>query len=164
MNDRIRFPEVRVVGADSKPLGVMLIDKAKQLARDEGLDLVLIAPTGKPPVCRIADLGKLKYDAEKKEKEARKSSRGAGVLKELKLSVKIGEHDFKVVARKAVDFLTRKNKVKISLRFRGREVVHPELGLKVIQRLIGEVAEVGEPEAPPKRLGRNYFLMLTPKQ
>jgi translation initiation factor IF-3 len=153
-----------VVSSEGKQLGVMPAEKARNLARESGLDLVLIAPTGKPPVCRIADLGKLKYEAEKKEKEARKSSKGVGVLKELKLSVKIGEHDFQVVLRKAIAFLTKKHKVKVSLRFRGREIVHPELGIKVLERLVGDVAEVGTPESPPKRLGRNLFLMLTPKQ
>jgi len=144
-------------------LGVMTPDKAREMASGDGMDLILIAPTGKPPVCKIADSGKLKYDMEKKEKESRKSSRGAGILKELKVSVKIGEHDFQVIVRKALVFLEKKNKVKVSLRFRGREVTHPELGLKVLNRLISEVISAGAPEAAPRREGRSYFMMLAPK-
>lgn len=148
---------------DGKQLGVMPTEKARQLAVDSGFDLVLIAPTATPPVCRIADLGKLRYEVIKKEKEARKSQKGAGVLKEVKLSVKIGEHDFQVMLKRAVAFLTKKNKVKVSLRFKGREVTHPELGLRVLERFVAQVGELGVLESPPKKEGKMYFLMLAPK-
>jgi len=163
INERIRFPEVRVIDSDGKQLGVLSTDKALQVAKEKELDLVLIAPTVKPPVCKIADYGKLRYEMIKKEKETRRSQKAAGVLKELKLSVKIGEHDFQVVTRKSVDFLIKKNKVKVTLKFKGREIVHPELGLRVLQRLIEAVKETGIPEYPPKKEGRHYILMLVPK-
>lgn len=149
--------------ADGSQVGVITIDKAQQLARERGLDLVLIAPTVKPPVCKIADYGKLRYELIKKEKEARKGQKGVGILKELKLSPKIGEHDYQVVLRKAIAFLTKKNKVKVTLRFRGREITHPDVGMKVLQRLISEVVQAGVPESPPKLEGKTFLMMLMPK-
>jgi translation initiation factor IF-3 len=133
------------------------------MARESGLDLVLISPNVQPPVCKIADYGKLRYELIKKEKEAKKGQK-AGILKELKLTPNIGEHDYQVVFRKAVDFLGKKNKVKVTLKFRGREVTHPEVGARVLQRLITELAQIGTPERPPKLEGKHYWMMLTPKQ
>ena len=137
-------------------------DQALSLARENGYDLVLIAADDKNPVCKIADFGKMKYEMLKQEKEARKKQK-ATTLKELKLSSKIGDHDYNVVLNKSLDFLKKGHKVKISLRFKGREVTHPELGMKVLQRLIDDVATVGLPEAKPKLEGKMYFMLLMPK-
>jgi translation initiation factor IF-3 len=137
-------------------------DQALALARENGYDLVLIAADDKNPVCKIADFGKMKYEMLKQEKEARKKQK-ATTLKELKLSSKIGDHDYVVVLNKSVDFLQKGHKVKISLRFKGREVTHPELGMKVLQRLINDVAVYGTPEFKPKLEGKIYFMLLMPK-
>ncbi len=137
-------------------------DQALSLARENGYDLVLIAADEKATVCKIADFGKMKYEMLKQEKEARKKQK-ATTLKELKLSSKIGDHDYNVVLNKSVDFLKKGHKVKISLRFKGREVTHPELGMKVLQRLINDVAAYGVPEFRPKLEGKIYFMLLMPK-
>jgi len=132
------------------------------LARERGFDLVLIAPGAKPPVCRIADYGKLKYELNKKEKEARKAQRGGG-LKEVKLSPKIAQHDFEVRLKKAREFLEKKNKVKVSMFFRGRWMAHVALGMKTMDRLIEQVADLGKPEGRPKRFGKNFIVIISPK-
>jgi translation initiation factor IF-3 len=137
-------------------------DQALTMARENGLDLILLAPDEKAPVCKIADFGKMKYEMLKQEKEARKKQK-ASTMKELKLSSKIGEHDFNVVLNKTVEFLKKGHKVKITLRFKGREVTHPELGEKVLQRMINDTASYGAPEAKPKLEGKLYFMMLMPK-
>ncbi len=132
------------------------------MAREAGLDLVLVAPAAKPPVARIADHGKLKYELRKREKEARKGQR-AGVVKEVKLSPKIAQHDFEVRLNKARECLEKKYKVKISMFFRGRENIYVGLGRKVMDRLVEAVADLGKPEAPPKKIGKNMFVLLAPK-
>ena len=162
MNERIRPGDIRVIDVDGKQLGIMPRDQALTLARENGYDLVLIAADDKAPVCKIADFGKMKYEMMKQEKEARKKQK-ATTLKELKLSSKIGEHDYQVVLSKSVDFLKRGHKVKISLRFKGREVTHPELGAKVLNRLIADVSECGSVESKPKLEGKLYFMLLTPR-
>jgi translation initiation factor IF-3 len=151
-----------VIGADGKQLGIMSRDQALAIAREGGYDLILIAPDEKAPVCKIADFGKMKYEIMKQEKEARKKQK-ATTLKELKLSSKIGEHDYQVVLTKALDFLKRGHKVKVTLRFKGREVTHPELGAKVLQRLIDDVSACGAPETRPRLEGKLYFMLLVPK-
>ena len=162
INERIRPGDVRVIGADGKQLGIMPRDQALTMAREGGYDLVLVAADEKAPVCKIADFGKMKYEMMKQEKEARKKQKSTS-LKELKLSSKIGEHDYQVVFNKSVDFLKKGHKVKISLRFKGREVTHPELGERVLQRLISDVAACGIPESRPKLEGKLYFMLLVPK-
>ena len=137
-------------------------DQAIGLAREKGMDLIMVASDEKAPVCKIADFGKMKYETMKQEKEARKKQK-ISTLKELKLSSKIGEHDYNVVLRKSVDFLTKGHKVRVILRFKGREVTHPELGAKVLQRLISDVAACGAPDMPPKLEGKIYSLSLSPK-
>lgn len=140
----------------------MTRDAALTIAREKGFDLILVAQDEKATVCKIADFGKMKYETLKQEKEARKKQKATS-LKELKLSSKIGEHDYLVVLNKSKDFLAKGHKVKISLRFKGREVTHPELGERVLKRLIVDVAESGVPEARPKLEGKQYFMMLMPK-
>lgn len=137
-------------------------DQAIGLAKEKGLDLILVASDDKAPVCKIADFGKMKYETMKQEKEARKKQK-VSTLKELKLSAKIGEHDYNVIIRKATDFLTKGHKVRVILRFKGREVTHPELGARVLQRLIGDVAACGTPDMPPKLEGKLYQVTLTSK-
>jgi translation initiation factor IF-3 len=122
----------------------------------------LVSPTANPPVCRIADVGKLKYEVAKKEKEARKAQKGGG-LKEVKLSPKIAQHDFEVRAKKARECLEKRHKVKVSMFFRGRWMAHVDLGMKVMDRLIEVVSDLGKPEAPPKRFGKNFIVIIAPK-
>jgi translation initiation factor IF-3 len=133
-----------------------------KLARERGFDLVLISPASKPPVARIADYGKLKYELAKKEKEAHKSSK-AGTLKEIKLSSKIAQHDFDVRVEKTKELLTKGYKVKVNIMFRGREMAHTDLGKRVMQRMMEAVMDFGKSEAPPKLEGRNLNLILVPK-
>ena len=132
------------------------------MARERGYDLVLISPTANPPVCRIADTGKLKYEERKKEKEVRKSQRGGG-LKEIKLSLKIAQHDFDVRVAKAKECLEKRHKVKVSMFFRGREMAHMDLGMKIMNRMVDAVAELGTVESPPRRYGKNIVIIVAPK-
>ena len=144
-------------------MGVVATPEALRLARERGYDLVMIAPASKPPVARIADYGKLKYELSKKEKEARKSSK-SGTIKEVKLSPKIAQHDFDVRVEKAKELLTKGHKVKVVIMFRGREMAHIDLGRRVLDRLVEAVGELGKAEAPSKMEGRNLHLMLGPKK
>lgn len=162
VNERIRADQIRVIDADGSQLGVMSRDQALNTAREKGYDLVLVSAGIEPPVCKIADFGKMKYEMMKSEKEARKKQK-SGTMKELKLSTKIGEHDYQVVLNKSVDFLGKGHKVRIMLRFKGREVTHPQLGLAVMQRLITDASAAGVVESPPKLEGKMYFMMLAPK-
>lgn len=139
-----------------------MLPDALRLARERGLDLVLIAPGAKPPVCRIADYGKLKYELNKKEKEARKAQKGGG-LKEVKISPKIAQHDFEVRLKKAREFLEKRYKVKISMFFRGRWMAHVDLGMKVMDRMMEAISDLGKPEAAPKRFGKNFIVIVAPK-
>jgi translation initiation factor IF-3 len=143
-------------------LGIAPTPEALRLARERGYDLVLIAPASKPPVARIADYGKLRYELTKKEKEARKASK-AGTVKEVKLSSKIARHDFEVRVEKAKELLLKGHKVKASIMFRGREMAHTNLGRKVMDNFIELVQEAGKIEAPPKMEGRNLILLIAPK-
>lgn len=133
------------------------------MAREHGRDLVLVSPSSVPPVARIADYGKLKYELAKKSKEARKASK-VGSLKEVKLSSKIAQHDFEVRVAKVKELLNKGYRVKINIFFRGREMAHPELGRKVIDQMIEAVAGVGKPETAPKLEGRNLNLILIPSK
>ncbi len=122
----------------------------------------MISPEAKPPVARIADYGKLKYELSKKLKEARRSQRGGG-LKEVKISPKIAEHDFNVRVKKAREFLEKKHKVKVSMFFRGREMAHVDLGMKVMERMIEAVSDVGKPDSKAKRFGKNFVTIISPR-
>lgn len=161
INERIWAKEVRLVDENSKQLGVLPTPEALRLARERGFDLVMIVPSAKPPVARIADYGKLRYEMTKKEKEARKGSR-SGSIKEIKLSSKIALHDFDVRVEKSKELLGKGHKVKVNILFRGREMAHTNLGRMVMDRFITAVAEVAKPDAPPKLEGRNLNLILSP--
>lgn len=158
----IRAREVRVIGSDNSQLGVMLTSEAIARAVEEGLDLVLISNEATPPVCKIADLGKLRYEQEKKEKKSRKGSKG-GQLKEIKMFPKIGIHDFGVKAQHAKEFLEKRFKVKVTLMFRGREATHPDIGRRLLEKMIEFTADAGKPEGPVTHEGRSMIMILSPK-
>ncbi len=162
INDEIRVKEVRLIGADGEQLGIKPIREAMQIAADASLDLVNVAPTAKPPVCRIMDYGKFRYELQKKEKEARKNQKVVDI-KEIRLSATIDEHDFQTKLRNAVKFLNDGDKVKASVRFRGREIAHAEIGKRVLDRLATETADISSMERAPKLEGRSMIMILTPK-
>lgn len=151
-----------MVDEEGKQLGVIATLEALRLARERGLDLVLVSPSAQPPVCRIADYGKLKYEVNKREKEARKGQR-SGAVKEIKISPKIAEHDFKVRVAKVRECLEKKHKVKVSMFFRGRENIHVNIGRNVMGKMIEAAADLGKPEEMPKKIGKNLFVLLVPK-
>jgi translation initiation factor IF-3 len=161
VNGKIRAREVRVVGHDGKQLGVLALGEAINLARTHGVDLVEIAPNATPPVCRLVDYGKYRYEQSKKEKEAKKHHH-ANKVKEIQLSPTIDPHDFGVKLSHAIDFLCDEMKVKLSLRFRGREMAHQEIGFQVVKKFIQALALYGHPDAEPKLIGRGVHVMLSP--
>jgi len=162
-NFRIRVPEVRCIGSDGAQLGVMPTHQARAIAEREGLDLVEISPTAQPPVCRIMDYGKYKYDLEKKEKMARKHA-GGGRVKEVKFHVNVEAHDYQTKLRHIREFLSEGHRIKASLYFRGREMAHQELGREVMDRIIRDCAEFAVPEQLPAQMGRALIMMLAPKR
>ncbi|NLV91137.1 MAG: translation initiation factor IF-3 [Firmicutes bacterium] len=163
VNNQIRAREVRVIGADGQQLGIMAPRDALRLAAESGVDLVEVAPNAKPPVCRIMDYGKYKYEQAKKEREARKKQRVITV-KEVRMTPKTDEHDFQVKARNAEKFLKNGDKVKVTVRFRGREIVHASLAKEQLERMAELVKEVAVIERAPKLEGRNMIMILAPKQ
>ncbi len=162
INEQIRDNEVRVIGEDGAQLGVMSAQEALTLAEERGFDLVKIAPTATPPVCRIMDYGKYRFEQAKKEKEARKNQRLVET-KEIRLSLNIDVADFNTKAKHAMRFLQEGNKVKVSIRFRGREMGHPEIGLDTMNRFAETCSELGAVEKPAKMEGRNMLMFLAPK-
>ena len=162
INEQIRDNEVRVIGEDGAQLGVMSAQEAQALADERGYDLVKIAPTAVPPVCRIMDYGKYRFEQAKKEKEARKNQRLVET-KEIRLSLNIDVADFNTKAKHAMRFLQEGNKVKVSIRFRGREMGHPEIGLDTMNRFAETCSELGAVEKPAKMEGRNMLMFLAPK-
>ena len=161
INEDIREKEVRVIGDDGETLGMMSSNAALKMAYDRGLDLVLIAPQATPPVCRIMDYGKYRFDREKKEKEAKKKQQVVE-LKEVQLSCRIDTHDFETKARNAVRFLTAGNKVRVVVRFKGREMAHQELGRDVLTRFEAAVAPAGVVEKKPVLDGRLMTMIVVP--
>jgi translation initiation factor IF-3 len=153
---------VRVIGVEGDQLGIMPIRQALQLAADANLDLVSVAPNAKPPVCRIMDYGKFKFEQQKKDKEARKKQKIISV-KEVRFSPTIEEHDYNTKMRNVIKFLSKGDKVKCSIRFKGRQITHAEIGKQVLDRLAKDVAEVGEVESKPKIEGRSMLMILSPK-
>lgn len=162
VNERIKAKDVRVIDLNGEQLGIMLLDDALKLARGKNLDLVNIAPQAKPPVCRIMDFGKYKYERRKKDREARKKQRIITV-KEVKMRPNIEKHDFMVKVRNSMRFLEDGDKVKATVFFRGREITHPELGRKLCLQLAKEVDGVGVVEREPRMEGRNMVMILAPK-
>jgi translation initiation factor IF-3 len=161
VNGKIRAREVRVIGADGKQLGVLSLGDALTLARADGMDLVEIAPNAVPPVCRIVDFGKFRYEQAKREKESKKHQHATRV-KEVQLSPKIDPHDLSVKLQHAIGFLCDDMKVKIVLKFRGREMAHTEFGFEVVQKFLSDVAAYGHPDFEPKLLGRGINVMISP--
>ncbi|MBM7597741.1 translation initiation factor IF-3 [Virgibacillus halotolerans] len=161
VNENIRAREVRLIDSNSDQLGVKTRQEALEIARTRELDLVLVAPGAKPPVCRIMDYGKYRYEQQKKDKEARKKQKVINV-KEVRFTPGIGDHDFETKLKNARKFLEKGDKVKASVRFRGRAITHKDLGREVLDRMAGEVKDIATIESRPKMEGRNMFMMLTP--
>ena len=161
INDRIRVPEVRLVGPNGEQVGIVRIEDALRLAVEADLDLVEVAPMAKPPVCKLMDFGKFKYEAAVKERESRKNQTHT-VIKEMKLRPKIDSHDYETKKGHVERFLRAGDKVKITIMFRGREQSRPELGLRLLARLAEDVEELGFVEATPKQDGRNMLMVLAP--
>lgn len=162
MNERIRIKQIRLVGYEGQQIGLVPIEEGLRLAREAGLDLVEVAPDANPPVCRIMDYTKYRYDQAKKAREAKKRQRQVYV-KEIRLRPNIEEHDYQVKRRHGQEFLQKKNKVKFTMLFRGREIAHKELGYKVLNRLIEDLKDTGQTEKPPASEGRNIIMVMAPK-
>ncbi len=162
MNERIRAKAIRLIGAEGEQLGVVTSEEANRLAREQGLDLVEVAPKATPPVCRIMDYGKYKYEQSKRAKEAKKHQHLIEV-KEMKFRPKTDEHDYQFKLKHIQKFLEEGNKAKVTVMFRGREMVHVDLGKRVLERLIQETQDFASVEQPPRLEGRNMTVVLAPK-
>src|ERR1700710_1609246 len=161
INDRIRVPEVRLVGPNGETVGIVPTGEALKLAQEADLDLVEIAPMGKPPVCKLMDYGKFKYENAQKAREARRNQTNV-IIKEMKLRPKIDSHDYETKKGHVVRFLKAGDKVKITIMFRGREQSRPELGYNLLKKLSADVDEFGFVESSPKQDGRNMIMVLGP--
>lgn len=161
VNREIRAPKVRVINEKGEQVGVISVREAQAMAQAAGLDLVEVVPNANPPVCKIIDYGKFRYDQTKREKESKRAQH-AHRLKEVKFRPNIDTHDFEVKARRARDFLSKGHKVKVTCMFRGREQAHPEIGRQLLERLIEELADVAQVEMPFRRMGRFLTLVLAP--
>ncbi len=162
INEQIRDNELRLIGADGAQLGVMSAKEAQKLADDAGLDLVKIAPTATPPVCRIMDYGKYRFEQAKKEKEARKNQHVVDI-KEIRLGLNTDVGDFNTLVNRAIKFLQSGDKVKVSIRFRGREMGHPEIGTEAMRRFAEACEAYATVEKPAKLEGRNMLMFLAPR-
>ena len=162
VNDRIRIPSVRVIGPDGEQIGILGIREALTYAQERNLDLVEVSPTSKPPVCRVMDFGKFKYEQNKKAQKARKKQHVTH-LKEVKLRPKIEDHDYNFKVEHGRQFLLEHDKVKFTVMFRGREMAHPEAGLRLLQRVIKDLEEAGQVEIPARMEGRSMTLLMVPK-
>ncbi|TQX89420.1 translation initiation factor IF-3 [Rhizobium sp. rho-13.1] len=161
-NREIRIPKVQLIGADGANLGIVPTDEAMKMAEDSGLDLVEISPNAEPPVCKILDLGKLKYANQKKAAEARKKQKIVEI-KEIKMRPNIDTHDYEVKMKAMSRFFDEGDKVKVTLKFRGREMAHQELGMKLLQQVKVDTIEFAKVEAEPKLEGRQMMMVLAPK-
>ena len=161
VNGKIRAREVRVIGPDNKQIGILSLGDALTMARAHGVDLVEISPNATPPVCRIVDYGKFRYEQAKKDKESKKHQH-ASVVKEVQLSPRIDPHDLIVKIGHAVDFLCEDMKVKVSLKFRGREMQHTEFGFGVVRKFLAEISPYGHQDFEPKLIGRGISVMISP--
>lgn len=161
MNDRVRAPEIRLIGAEGENVGVVSPEKAMDMAEAAGLDLVEISPNATPPVCKIMDFGKYKYEQQKRESEARKKQKTIEV-KEIKFRPNTDTHDYEVKMRNVFKFLENGDKVKITLRFRGREMAHTDLGRDLLHRVADDVEGKGKVENMPKLEGRQMVMMIGP--
>ncbi|MDX8144818.1 bacterial translation initiation factor 3 (bIF-3) [Lentzea waywayandensis] len=161
INDRIRVPEVRLVGPNGEQVGIVRIEDALRLAQEADLDLVEVAAQARPPVCKLMDYGKFKYETAQKARESRRNQQ-LTVIKEQKLRPKIDPHDYLTKKGHVARFLSHGNKVKVTIMFRGREQSRPELGYRLLQKLAEDVAELGFVESNPKQDGRNMIMVLAP--
>ena len=162
INEEIRDKEIRVISDDGEQLGIMSASQALKIAESKNLDLVKIAPTAKPPVCKIMDYGKYRFEKAKKEKEARKNQKIVEI-KEIRLSLNIDTHDFETKINHARKFIAAGNKVKVSIRFRGREMAHPELGLTTMKRCAEALEDCATVEKPATLEGRQMLMFMAPK-
>jgi translation initiation factor IF-3 len=162
VNDRIRGGDIRLIGADGENIGVVSPNRALMLAEEAGLDLVEISPTAVPPVCKIMDYGKFKYETQKREAEARKKQHIIEI-KEIKFRPGTDDHDYDVKMRSVMKFLGEGDKVKVTLRFRGREMAHQQLGLDLLNRVAGDVGDAGKIEQFPRLEGKQMVMMIGPK-
>nr|WP_310794384.1 translation initiation factor IF-3 [Roseovarius sp. SCSIO 43702] len=161
VNDRIRADEIRLIGADGDNVGVVTPVRAMEMAEEAGLDLVEISPNANPPVCKIMDYGKYKYEQQKRESEARKKQKVIDV-KEIKFRPNTDTHDYDVKMRNVVKFLEGGDKVKITLRFRGREMAHQDIGRELLQRVASDIEGIGKVENMPKMEGRQMIMVIAP--
>lgn len=163
INERIRYPKVRVIDTDGEQLGILSPREGQRIAEEKELDLVLVSDKADPPVCRIMDYGKYKFEQEKKAREARKKQHTADV-KEVKMRYKIEEHDYNVRVSQAQRFLKSGDKVKATVTFRGREIQHADLAEVLLKRMMADLQELAEVQQAPKREGRNMMMLLAPKK
>ena len=161
INDRIRVPEVRLVGPAGEQVGIVRIEDALRLAQENDLDLVEVAPQARPPVCKLMDFGKFKYESAQKARESRRNQQ-LTVIKEQKLRPKIDQHDYETKKGHVSRFLAAGNKVKVTIMFRGREQSRPELGYRLLQKLAEDVTELGFVESSAKQDGRNMIMVIAP--
>lgn len=162
INEEIRYKEVRLIGPDGEQLGIVSSKQAQDTAYAKDLDLVCIAPTANPPVCKVMDYGKYRFEQAKREKEARKNQKVIET-KEIRLGLSIDKHDFETKGNHAIQFLKSGNKLKVSIRFRGRELGHPEIGLDIMNRFAEYCQEYAVIEKPAKMESRNMLMFLAPK-
>jgi translation initiation factor IF-3 len=161
VNDQIRISPVRLIGADGEQVGIVSLDEARQRAEDAGLDLVEVAPEARPPVCKLMDYGKYRYEEQRKAREARKKQHTVSI-KEVKYRPGIEDHDYEFKTRHVRRFLEDGDKVKVTMMFRGRQMSHPELGLEVLQRVAAAVEDLGKIESQPTREGRTMSMVIVP--
>ncbi len=161
INREIRAQKLRVIGEDGSQLGILTLAEALTKAEQSGLDLVEIAPSADPPVCKIIDYGKYRYQLTKKEREQKKTQHQVKV-KEIKIKPNTDDHDLTVKTKHAREFLVKGNKVRVTCMFRGREMMHPEIGMRAVQRMCEGMTDIATPEAPPKMFGRNLSVILAP--
>jgi translation initiation factor IF-3 len=161
INDRIRARQVRLIGSDGSQLGVKPLPEALGIAREQGLDLVEVAANADPPVCKIMDFGKYKYEQDQRRKESRRKASNV-VIKEMKFRPKIDTHDYDTKMKHVERFLEEGSKVKLTIMFRGREMAHPELGRRILERVAERVADIAHVESAPKQDGRNMTMVLNP--
>ena len=162
INEEIKAPEVRLIGDDGEQLGIMSAEEALRIAEDKELDLVMIAAGGKPPVCKIMDYGKYRFEQSKREKEAKKKQRVIEI-KEIRMSPSIGENDFGTKLRAGQKFLAEGNRLKVTVRFRGREMAHTNIGEKLLKDFAEKCSDVASMDKNPKLEGRNMSMFLSPK-
>lgn len=163
INDKIRFPKIRVIDIDGEQLGIISPEEGRRVAEQRGVDLVLVSDQSDPPVCKVMDYGKYKYEQEKKQREAKKKQHNADV-KEVKMRYKIEDHDYQVRVNHAMRFLKKGDKVKAIVTFRGREIQHTNLAEELLRRMMKDLEEVAEIQQAPKREGRNMIMLLSPKK